>query len=147
MENNTWFKDMIDESRDTLEFRLEALEIKVTERILEIMEEKNISRSDLAEKLSVSRAAITKLFRDGSNMTLKRLLGIACALDSEIDIVIEPLKKEAGSDDKTYQFSNVYDFGRLKQIRAEGQIRSVNVRTEISFKELNEEYLNVCNGY
>lgn len=147
MENKSWFKDMIEESRDTMEFRLEALEIKVTERILEIMEEKNVSRSELAEKLSVSRAAITKLFRDGSNMTLKRLLGIACALDSEIDIVIEPLKKEAGSDDKKLQFSNVYDFGRLKQIRAEGQIRSVNVRTEISFKELNEEYLNVCNGY
>lgn len=147
MENKSWFNDMIEESRGTLEFRLEALEIKVTERILEIMEEKNVSRSELAEKLSVSRAAITKLFRDGSNMTLKRLLGIACALDSEIDIVIEPLKKEAGSDDKKLQFSNVYDFGRLKQIRAEGQIRSVNVRTEISFKELNEEYLNVCNGY
>lgn len=147
MENKSWFKDMIEESRDTMEFRLEALEIKVTERILEIMEEKNVSRSELAEKLSVSRAAITKLFRDGSNMTLKRLLGIACALDSEIDIVIEPLKKEAGSYDKKLQFLNVYDFGRLKQIRAEGQIRSVNVRTEISFKELNEEYLNVCNGY
>lgn len=152
MNNETWFKDMLDQARDTLEFKLETLEIVLTERILEIMEQKNISRSELAEKLNVSRAAVTKLLKDGSNLTLKRLIGIAFALESEIEIKIEPrqVRRIVYSMDMDFASgsdSNIYDFARIKQFKADGQTRTINVRTEISFQDLNEEYLNVCNGY
>lgn len=152
MGNETWFKDMLDGARDTLEFRLESLEIELTERILEIMDQKGVSRSELADKLNVSRAAVTKLFRDGSNMTLKRLIGIACALESEVEIRIEPrlVKKTVYSIDMDFASgidSNIYDFARIKQFKADEQTRTVKVKTEISFTDLSEEYLNVCNGY
>jgi len=152
MDNETWFKDMLDQARDTQEFRLEALEIVLTERILEIMELKNISRSELAEKLNVSRAAVTKLLRDGSNITLKRLIGIACALESEIEIKIEPRQvgKIVYSMDMGFAYvrdSNIYDFARIKQFKADGQTKTISVRTEVSFQDLSEEYLNVGNGY
>lgn len=150
--DESWFKDMLEEARDTLEFRLETIEIALTERILEIMEQKNISRSELAEKLNVSRAAVTKLLRNGSNMTLKRLIGIACALESEVEVRIEPrqVKKIVYSMNMNFasgEDSNVYDFARIKQFKSDDQTKAVNVRTEISFQDLNEEYLNVCNGY
>lgn len=152
MDNENWFRDLLDEARNTLEFKLESLEIILTERILEIMEQKNISRSELAEKLNVSRAAVTKLLRNGSNLTLKRLIGIAFALESEIEIKIEPrlVEKTVYSLDMGFTSgsdSNIYDFARIKQFKADGQTRSINVKTEISFQDLNEEYLNVCNGY
>lgn len=81
-----WFKEEWERAKDTFDYKLESLELEVTERILEIMEEKGISRSELAERLGVSKAAISKLLNDGSNMTLKRLLTIAEALDHKVRV-------------------------------------------------------------
>jgi transcriptional regulator with XRE-family HTH domain len=81
-----WFKEEWERAKDTFDYKLESLELEVTERILEIMEEKGISRSELAERLGVSKAAISKLLNNGSNMTLKRLLTIAEALDHEVRV-------------------------------------------------------------
>jgi transcriptional regulator with XRE-family HTH domain len=85
-----WFKDEWERARDTFEYKLEGLELEVTEKILEIMEQKDISRSQLAERLGVSKAAISKLFNNGSNMTLKRLLTIAEALEQELRVSLVP---------------------------------------------------------
>lgn len=81
-----WFKEEWERAKDTFEYKLASLELEVTERILEIMEEKGISRSELAERLGVSKAAISKLLNNGSNMTLKRLLTIAEALGHEVRV-------------------------------------------------------------
>lgn len=81
-----WFEKEFDEARGTFEYKLEGLELEVTETILRVMEEKGISRSDLAQKLGVSKAAVSKLLNNGSNMTLKRLLTIAEAMDLNLSV-------------------------------------------------------------
>ena len=86
METYGWFKDEFDEARDTFEFKLESLEILLTERILERMAECRISRSDLAKKMKTSKAYISKLFKNGSNMTLKSMLALAEAVDCSLSI-------------------------------------------------------------
>lgn len=88
-----WFKKELERARDTFDYKLESLELDVTERILQIMEEKGVSRSELAERLGVSKAAVSKLFNNGSNMTLKRLLAIAEALGQELRVNLGPVER------------------------------------------------------
>ncbi|MFP4474907.1 MAG: helix-turn-helix domain-containing protein [Desulfatibacillaceae bacterium] len=96
MKGAGWFKDMLDRVEGTPEFRLAALEHEVTEQLWIAMEARGMSKADLAEKLGVSRASVTMLFRDGSNLTLKRMLHIADALDCEVDIRIRPREQAGG---------------------------------------------------
>ena len=81
-----WFKDVYENARDSFDFKLAGLELDVTENILEIMERQKISRSELAGKLGVSKAAVSKLLNNGSNMTLRTLLKITEALDCDVGI-------------------------------------------------------------
>jgi transcriptional regulator with XRE-family HTH domain len=80
----------LEEAEGTFEYKLESLELEVIEKILEIMEAKGISRSELAHRLGVSKAAVSKLFNNGSNMTLKRLLTISEALDHDLTVNLVP---------------------------------------------------------
>jgi DNA-binding Xre family transcriptional regulator len=81
-----WFKDAHENARDTFDYKLAGLELDVSENILEIMERKNVIRSELPGKLGVSKAAVSKLFNNGSNMTLRTLLKITDALDCDVGI-------------------------------------------------------------
>ena len=81
-----WFKELLDEAEGTFEYKLEGLELDVTERILQVMNEQGITRSELARRLNVSKAAISKLLNNGSNMTLRRLLAVAEALNLELRV-------------------------------------------------------------
>jgi transcriptional regulator with XRE-family HTH domain len=85
-----WFKEELERARGTFEYKLAGLELEVTERILQVMQEQGITRSELARRLGVSKAAVSKLLNDGSNMTLKRLLAVAEALNHDLRINLAP---------------------------------------------------------
>lgn len=89
MKTYGWFKKGLEEAQDSFEYKLENIELEIVERILAIMESKGINRAELARRLGVKKPTITRLFRDGSNMTLKRMLGIAEALDCDIKFQME----------------------------------------------------------
>jgi len=83
-----WFNEIRDEARDSFEFKLAALKIEVTERILEAMERRSMNRKQLADSLGVSKASVSRLLNNGSNATIKTLLQIAEALDCDLSIGI-----------------------------------------------------------
>ncbi len=86
METYGWFKDEFEKAEDTFDFKLESLEILLIERLIARMEECGISRSDLAGRMNTSKAYISKLFNNGSNMTLKSMLVLAEAVDCSLSI-------------------------------------------------------------
>lgn len=86
MEAKTWLEQEIDALREDFDYRLLDLEWDVTDAIAERMEDRGVTKAELARRLSVSRAAITRLLRYGSNLTLKRLLQIAESLDTKVEI-------------------------------------------------------------
>ena len=58
--------------------------IGFTEAVLERMESAGISKKDLAERMNVSAAYITKLMGGSNNFTLRTMVNIARSLGSEL---------------------------------------------------------------
>ncbi len=70
-----------------------------TEKLIEIMEKSGVSRSQLSEKLQVNRAAVSRLLNNGSNITLKRALSLAEALNCHFEFkFVENEKYQVDSD-------------------------------------------------
>jgi len=71
------------------EFVAELLALTVVEQIHELMEKQGVNRSQLAERMGVSRAYVTKLFGSPPNMTLQSIaqLALALGLKPEVKLV------------------------------------------------------------
>lgn len=54
-----------------------------TEEVCRLMEEQNISRKQLAERMNTSPAYITKILRGNVNFTFETIAKIACALNAD----------------------------------------------------------------
>lgn len=66
------------------EFREEFFVSEIQARLAGMLDEKGISRAELARKLNVSRARVTQIFSDeASNFTLRLLVRSFAALDEE----------------------------------------------------------------
>ena len=76
----------IERYRNDPEFELEMLLLDVNEQICALMDDQGVRRTELAEKIGVSRAYITKLLRGEANVTLKTLVGVANALEAKFEI-------------------------------------------------------------
>jgi transcriptional regulator with XRE-family HTH domain len=66
------------------EFREELFIAETQARLSQMLDDKGVSRAELARKLSVSRARVTQIFADdANNLTLKLLARSFIALDEE----------------------------------------------------------------
>ena len=81
MSVNERAKEEKEEARNYPEYIAEGYFIDITEQILLYMGKNEISRSELAERMGVSRGYISKLFADNTNLTLLTLAKISKALD------------------------------------------------------------------
>lgn len=86
MERKTWFEKMLDSVKDSFEFRLETIILNLTEQICKRMKGKGIKKTQLAEKLHVSPAAVSKILNGNPNFTIKTLLLLADTLNLGLEI-------------------------------------------------------------
>lgn len=84
-----WEKQVA-EDRDSLEYKLEGIILDVTDEIIGRMRELGIKRSDLAERIHVNKAMISKVLNGNENLTLKTLLKFAMGLDCELSVKLPP---------------------------------------------------------
>ena len=71
MKPEKWFKGLIDSYKDDLEFQTEEIILEFTEKIAVKMEASNINRSELAGRLGVSKAFVTKLLNGNPDTFVK----------------------------------------------------------------------------
>lgn len=57
------------------------------EKICEIMEKKNITNTELAEKMGVSKSQISRLLSDNRNLTVKTLAKLFFFLGEELEVI------------------------------------------------------------
>jgi transcriptional regulator with XRE-family HTH domain len=77
------------EYADDPEFIAEGLAIKITEKMLELLERRDLNQSWLADKMGVSRARISNILNAQPNMTLLTIAKIAVALDVKPDVCLD----------------------------------------------------------
>lgn len=81
MAENTWFDAFKESVGDPELLDRERLIVEVTETIAKLMNEQDISKSELASKLNRKPAFITKLLNGKNNFTLGTLSKIFLSLD------------------------------------------------------------------
>ena len=108
MNTQDWFKGLLTSLKDTFNFRLETLILNITEKICENMKIKNISRTDLAQRLKVSSPAVTKILNGNSNFTLKTLLSLTDALDLELVVDLKERSKHGTIQECSYTSASIY---------------------------------------
>lgn len=94
MNYEKWFNDMLDKYKDDIDFLTEEAIIEFNEKIVKRLKELNLSRTELANKLGVSKAFITKLLNGNPNLTIKTMVNIAKALDCNLELDLCPKEYE-----------------------------------------------------
>ena len=74
--------------KDDAAYQAECLYNDITARILDYMEEHDVSRADLARRMGVSEARVSSIFGQTQNFTLQTLAKMAAALGIELGIVV-----------------------------------------------------------
>ncbi len=90
------FQKELQTSRKHLAYYEEGLRVETAARILDAMENRSVSRSELARRLNVSPAYITKILRGNANLSLESLAKLAFALDLKWDLIL--MAKNASVD-------------------------------------------------
>lgn len=80
-------------ARRTFDYRLEKVLFDLAERMCEVMEKDKVSRTELARRMGVSPAYITKILNGNPNLTIKSLLKLSDALRQNVSIQFEPSSK------------------------------------------------------
>lgn len=86
MKSQNWFLENLEKVQNTFDYRLENILLDVGEDIALFMEEKKLSRAQLAQRLGVSRAYVTKILNGNPNLTIKTLLRLSDVLEKDLKI-------------------------------------------------------------
>ena len=81
-------KDLLEEYRYDEEFIYEGLRLDLSYYLKRLMEEKGITKKELAKRMGVSPAYVTKIF-SGSNISLKTVAKVLSALEVDARLVLE----------------------------------------------------------
>ncbi len=83
-------RQKLEAARNTFEYRLEKTLLEVAEQVCKLIESQGVTRSELAQRLAVTPAYITKLLNGNPNLTIESLLKLSDALGQTLDIRFAP---------------------------------------------------------
>jgi transcriptional regulator with XRE-family HTH domain len=79
---------MFEEAETSVDYWMGVPVIELSGEICRLMEEKNVSRAELARRMGTSRAYITKLLAGSTNFTLATMVKLAMAFDGVLHVHI-----------------------------------------------------------
>jgi transcriptional regulator with XRE-family HTH domain len=94
METSGWFKEEEKKARKRYTYYLYELINDLTNLIIETMNKKGVTKSELARKMGVSKASISGILNGNRNMTLETLTKVAFALGCKPEIELKSLSDE-----------------------------------------------------
>ncbi|MBN2846832.1 MAG: helix-turn-helix transcriptional regulator [Coriobacteriia bacterium] len=92
------FQATVAADRLTPEYRLAGATYAISEALYIRMEELGLTRKEFAERMCVSPARITNIFKEKGNFTLGTLVEAAHALDCELTIGLKPREINASGE-------------------------------------------------
>jgi transcriptional regulator with XRE-family HTH domain len=85
-----WYAEMTKEFHNDPDYWAEALKLDFAEEVGRLMEEKKVSRAELARRLGTSPAYVTKILHWTANLTLASMSKIALAFGSRVVLALAP---------------------------------------------------------
>jgi transcriptional regulator with XRE-family HTH domain len=82
------YRRLFDEAESDANYWLAGPVLEFSDELCQLMEEKKVSRAELARRIGTSRAYITKLLGGGANFTLLTMVRLAMALDGALHVHI-----------------------------------------------------------
>jgi transcriptional regulator with XRE-family HTH domain len=92
------FKELFDQAKGRDTYWVASLIFDFTEGLHKIMESNGISRSELARRLGVSPAYVTKVLRGNVNFTLDSMERLARAAGGEVSLQVAPKAQKKEKD-------------------------------------------------
>jgi transcriptional regulator with XRE-family HTH domain len=80
------FQDFISDPKRRRIYEREALAFEAAELISRLMEEQQVSKTDLARRVGTSKSHVTQLLSGSRNMTLRTLAELAFAVGHKVEI-------------------------------------------------------------
>ena len=80
------FQDFISDPKRRRIYEREALAFEASELISRLMEEQQVSKTDLARLVGTSKSHVTQLLSGSRNLTLRTLADLAFALGHKVEI-------------------------------------------------------------
>jgi len=102
---------------DSKIYARESLIMNVTEDILVAMEDKEITKTDLARLLHKSKSFVTQILSGSRNMTLRTLTDIAFDLDLDVSIVFKNKTESKVNTIECGRWNNANNVVHLKVCR------------------------------
>lgn len=84
------FRDLLQEAQQRDSYWTERAILEFTEELVRTMEDRNVSRAELARRIGSSQAYITKILGGNANFTLASMTKLARALGSEMRVHMAP---------------------------------------------------------
>lgn len=84
------FQGRLADAQTRQDYWVETVIMEFTEAMLARMEERGISKSELASKMGVKPAAISKFLGGGNNFTIETMVKVAQALNCQVRVNLQP---------------------------------------------------------
>lgn len=92
------FKELFDQAKERDTYWVASLILDFTEGLHKMMEANGVSRSELARRLEVSPAYITKVLRGNVNFTLDSMVRLVRAAGGEVSLQVAPKTQKKRND-------------------------------------------------
>ena len=92
------FKELFDQAKGRDTYWAASLILDFTEGLHKMMEANGVSRSELARRLEVSPAYITKVLRGNVNFTLDSMVRLVRAAGGEVSLQVAPKAQKKRND-------------------------------------------------
>lgn len=90
MDTEKWFQKKLEGFRDDSDCYAEELILDLTEQVISTMKKLDLNRTELAGRLGVSKAHVTRLLNGNRNITLKTMAALARALGCDVAVDLCP---------------------------------------------------------
>jgi len=92
------FKDLFDQAKERDTYWVASLILDFTEGLHRMMEVNQVSRSELARRLGVSPAYVTKVLRGNVNFTLDSMVRLVRAAGGEVSLQVAQKAQKKRND-------------------------------------------------
>lgn len=87
---STWFDEKLSQLENDLDFLTEEKILEFNEKVVGMMLENEISRSELAKRMGVSKPFVAKLLNGNANMTIRTMVHISNVMNCNLHLDICP---------------------------------------------------------